>query len=196
MERKVYNCILRKFKTTEGDENNLKSNFRGKKPHGIPVTSHISFCLNSSCYAARWWQFLLYMCPKVLSWIWLKWKKSKVGNEHGFIGLRDLAMANFRHLFLKHLAHSLAPIKLVLCQEHFSTFDFVPRLKSWHGIYLKNKPKQTAASFWPQACLTLLISFLLRVGAGGLTWFLVKPCVRLNTNASGFAGAAVRNVKS
>lgn len=37
-----------------------------------------------------------------------------MGTKHGFPGLRDLAMANFRYLFLKRLAHSLAPIKLVL----------------------------------------------------------------------------------
>lgn len=43
-----------------------------------------------------------------------------MGTEHGFIRLHDLAMANFRHLFLKRLARSLAPIKLVLSGAFFN----------------------------------------------------------------------------
>lgn len=88
-----------------------------------------------------------YTClPKCFLESGLKWKKSKVGTERGFTGLCDLAMANFRHLFLKRLARSLAPIKLVLSGTLFN-LKLCSQAEELAQHLLKNKPKQIAASF-------------------------------------------------
>lgn len=128
----------------------------------------------------------------MLSWVWAEVEEKQGGKEN----MVSLDYTILQWLILDTCFWKVLPVAWHtsnwFCQKHFSTSNFVPRPKSWHGIYSKT---QTNSSKFLTSGLPLAANLIPFKGRSWwLAWFLVKPCLQLNMRVLVFAGAVDTNV--